>query len=103
MVWLTLNPGGSNSAGVSSDKADCWKFDLAFTRVSDPPHKTAGFGRPNLVNVHLTEGQELQYIDLEARALLAVLAAGYVKEIGVSSDSLRTSEELIDAIGRPNE
>ena len=57
----------------------------------------------NLVNVHLTEGQELQYIDLEAQALLAVLDAGYVKKIGVSSDSLRTSEELIDAIGRPNE
>ena len=37
---------------------------------------------PNLVNVYLTEGTELQYIEAEAHALLAILA-GYAKKIDV--------------------
>jgi hypothetical protein len=46
----------------------------------------------NLVNVYLAEGQELQYIEAEAQALLAALESGYMKTIHIADGAIPVSQ-----------
>ncbi len=51
---------------------------------------------PQIVRVHLSEGQELEFIEAEAEALMAVLRSGYLLEIKI--DEKTRFDQLVDAL-----